>query len=152
LLLLACAPIPAAPPKPIELDTSTVTNIPSLIAAIRKAAGNRIPTHYSDSDFHKELAQVFVEYAHAAADNGYPIPDWVLQKIPRRKVGVLFPSFIIMVFFGVPIKIAVAVIFMAVIASVALMTVAILSAIAALWFILESANLDNSFLVAGQSS
>lgn len=124
--------LPSKPvtPRPIEVDVSGVTDVPSLIAAIKYAGRNYLPKNLKDEDFFDEIAKAFVEYAHAAADNGYPIPQWVLDKIPQRKTAASFLlATLVLWAFGVPFVLAVKIVVIAVLASIGLMTAAILGAI-----------------------
>lgn len=128
-LLVACS---SAPKKsgPINVDISNVKDIPSLILAIKQSAGNLIPTSIKNEDFFAEFADVFVKNARAAADHGYAIPQWILDKLPPNK-KVVFPilGVAILTISGVQVAIPVATLIVAVLASIPLMMVAILSAI-----------------------
>jgi hypothetical protein len=117
-------------PKSIEVDVSGVDSVPKLIAAIKKAGGRWLPDSMPDTPFVHEFAQAFVANAHAAAQLGYAIPRWVLDKVPTRKV--VFPALGLMIipFAGIEFVIPVATVIVAVLGSILIMTAAIVSAIA----------------------
>jgi len=64
---------------PIQFDVTGVTDVPSLIAAIKRAAGSLLPA----KEFYRHFAKVFIENARSAADVGYQIPDWILDRLPQ---------------------------------------------------------------------
>lgn len=132
LLLTSALGCASRPPKPIEVDVSGVDSVPKLIQAIKKAAGGRHPDSMPDTEFISQFARTFVQNARAAAENGFKIPQWVLDKLPARKVG--FPILGVMIFtaYGIPFAIPVATVITAVLGSFALMTTAILAAFSAL--------------------
>lgn len=144
-LLLALASIPlitlsgcvSNPPKkevPIEVDVKDVKDVPTLIAAIRKSAGNLLPSAFKDEDFYDSIAEKFVANARAAADLGYKIPQWVLDKLPyKRKVVLPFLGIALFTYAGIAFAVPVSTVILAVLASIVLMTVAIGKAIAALF-------------------
>ncbi len=118
---------------PIQVDVSDVKDIPSLIAAIKKSAGSLLPASVTDKTFYEEFANSFVKNARAAADLGYAIPQWVLDKLPsQRKVVLPVLGVALIVVYGVPLLIPVATIIFAVLASIVLMVGAIITAISAL--------------------
>lgn len=82
-----------------------------------------------DSDFISEFARVFVENARAAAEQGFKIPQWVLDKLPTRKV--VLPALGIMIFtaYGIKFIIPVGAVIAATLGSIGMMGVAILAAI-----------------------
>jgi hypothetical protein len=135
LLLMSAFGCATQPPKPtpIEVDVSGVDSVPKLIQAIKKAAAGRLPDHMPDTEFISEFARTFVENARAAAENGFKIPQWVLDKLPARKV--VFPVLGVMIFtaYGIQFAIPVATVITAVLGSIALMTTAIIAAISALF-------------------
>lgn len=135
LLLMSAFGCATQPPKPtpIEVDVSGVDSVPKLIQAIKKAAAGRLPDRMPDTEFISEFARTFVENARAAAENGFKIPQWVLDKLPARKV--VFPVLGVMIFtaYGIQFAIPVATVITAVLGSIALMTTAIIAAISALF-------------------
>lgn len=100
MLCLASCATPPTPPAPIPVDVTGVKSVHDLIAAIKKAAGPLIPSSVKMEDFFRGIAATFVEYAHAAAGAGYPVPKWVLEALPMRKT-VAPPIFVVMILFGV---------------------------------------------------
>lgn len=134
LLLTSIFGCSSQPPKPtpIEVDVSGVNSVPKLIQAIKRAAGGRLPDSMSNTEFISEFARTFVQNARAAAENGFKIPQWVLDKLPARKVG--FPVLGVMIFtaYGISLAIPVATVITAVLGSFVLMTTAIFAAISAL--------------------
>ena len=108
-------------PAPIPVDVSDVRDVPSLIRAMRKAAGSALPTTLKDEEFHSAFAQIFVQYAHAAADNGYLVPRWVLDRLPMRKVAAPALGFITFPVWGTYFSLSIEAIVKAVLASMALM-------------------------------
>ncbi len=119
---------------PIQVDVSDVKDVPSLIAAIKKSAGSLLPASIADETFYKEFANTFVKNARAAADIGYSIPKWVLEKLPPQR-KVVFPALGIAVFMfsGVLFAVPVTTVIIAVLASILLLGSAILTAIGALF-------------------
>lgn len=131
LLLMPCA-AHAQKMEPIPVDVSGVTDVPSLIRAIRKAAGGLLPASIKDEVFHAEFAKVFVKNARAAAEHGLRIPQWVLDKLPARKAFVFIPlaaAVIVLMINGVPFSVAVETIITAVLASIVLMASSVTNAI-----------------------
>ena len=129
LFLMSCADQPKKP-EPISVDVSDVKDVPSLIRAMKTAAGNLLPNNIKDKDFYSEFARIFVENARAAADKGYPIPKWVLDKLPQRKVIFPFLGVVTFPIWGVYYTVAVGAIVEAVIWSIVFMTVEILTVLA----------------------
>jgi len=121
------------PAKPIEVDVSGVDSVPKLIQAIKNAARGRLPATMPDTEFIGQFARTFVKNARAAADNGFKIPQWVLDKLPARKVA--FPALGVMIFtaYGIEFVIPTSTVIIAVLGSIVLMTTAILSAISELF-------------------
>lgn len=68
----------------------------------------------------------------AAAENGFKIPQWVLDKLPARKVVFPILGVMVITLFGIEFLIPVATVITAVLGSIALMATAILAAISAL--------------------
>lgn len=131
-LLLMPSAVLSKEPEAITVDVSGVTDVPSLILAIKKAAGNLLPASIKDEVFHAELAKIFVENAHAAAEHGFHIPQWILDKLPNRKVFFVIPLVLgvaVLMINGVPFRVAVKTIISAVLASIVLMATAISAAI-----------------------
>ena len=120
--------------EPIQVDVSKVKDIPTLIAAIKKSSGNLLPSSISNETFYKEFANFFVKNARAAADLGYAIPGWVLDKLPtHKKVVVPFLGVAVFMLGGVALAVPVSTVIIAVLASVVLMGAAIVSAISAMF-------------------
>jgi hypothetical protein len=117
------------PKEPIEIDSSDVTDIPSLINSIRRAGGKWIPKTVKDEDFLDPFANLFITYAHAAADNGYPVPNWILSRLPNKKV--IFPILGVATFplWGITFTVPTATIITAVLGSITIMTTALVAAI-----------------------
>lgn len=90
-----------------------------------------LPKSLPDKEFYKEFAKVFVANARAAADHGFQIPEWVLERLPKRKV--IFPVLGIAIFtvYGVTFAVPVATIMAAVLASFAIMVTAVVAALRA---------------------
>jgi len=121
-LALAFSPAAfSADRAPIPVDVTGVTDVPTLIAAIKRSAGKLLPAKLQDKEFYLAFARVFLEHARAAADLGYKIPDWILDRLPARKV--ILPVLGVAVFtigsvlFAVPVE----TIIVAVLASIVLM-------------------------------
>ncbi len=127
--LASCATEPTPPPPPIRVDTAGVKSVPDLIEAIKKAAGPLLPSSLKMDDFFRIIAESFVESAHAAADAGYPIPKWVLNALPARKVAA--PIFVVLVILGVKFLVPLSVIAETVLYSIAAMT-------AFIWLVIDS--------------
>lgn len=122
----------AKAPEPIVVDVSGVKDVPGLILAIKKAAGNLLPASIKDEVFHAEFAKIFVNNARAAYERGFHIPQWILDKLPSRKVAVLpllILGVVILMINGVSFSVAVETIISAVLASIILMASAIAAAI-----------------------
>lgn len=132
LLLTSAFGCATQPSKPIEVDVSGVDSVPKLIQAIKKAARGRLPESMPDKEFISQFARTFVQNARAAADNGFRIPQWVLDKLPARKAA--FPLLGVMFFtaYGVQFAIPVSTVITATLGSIAIMTTAIVAAISAL--------------------
>lgn len=129
LLIPSCANVPKKA-EPIKVNTTDVKDIPSLIAAIKHACGTKLPQHIDSEDLYKQFADIFVKNARAAADRGYPIPQWVLDKLPpERKVTFPILGVAILTIAGIEVAIPVATIILASLASIPLMMVSLLAAI-----------------------
>lgn len=122
-------PKPKPKPKPIEVDVTRIDSVPKLIQAIKQAAGGRLPESMPDASFISEFARTFVQNARAAAENGFNIPQWVLDKLPARKVVVPVLGVMLFTAYGIQFVIPVATVVVAVLGSMALMTTAIVVAI-----------------------
>jgi hypothetical protein len=85
-----------------------------------------------DTSFISEFARTFVQYAREAAENGFKIPQWVLDKLPARKVVVPVLGVMIFTAYGIEFVIPVAPVIVAVLGSIALMTTALVAAISEL--------------------
>jgi len=119
---------------PIQVDVSGVKDVPSLIAAIKKSAGSLLPASITDETFYREFANSFVKNARAAAELGYSIPKWVLDKLPpQRKVVLPFLGVAVFMVAGVALAVPVSTIIIAVLASIILLGSAIISALSALF-------------------
>lgn len=121
----------AAPSAPIQVDVTGVTDVPSLIAAIKRAAGGLLPAKMPDKEFYKHFAKVFIENARSAADSGYQVPDWILDRLPQRKVVLPVLGIAIFTLYGIQFAVPVATIVAAVLASIGLMTLALGAALSA---------------------
>lgn len=130
-LLVACATEQKKPRTPIPVEVSNVTDVPSLIASIKKAGGRSVSNSIRDEDFFDELARVFVDNVHAAAENGYPIPRWILDQLPRRRVVVPILGYVVLTLWGTQFIIPTATVITAVLGSITLMTTAVFQAIRA---------------------
>jgi hypothetical protein len=115
---------------PIKVDVSKVKDVPSLIAAIRKAGAHVLPKDIPDEVFYKEFATKFVENAKSAVKRGYKIPDWILDKLPLEE-KVFIPPFGMVAFTlaGALFVLPLDVIFIAVLGSIILMSTLIDDAI-----------------------
>ena len=117
-------------PEPIQVDVSNVKDVPSLIAAIKKAGINVLPKDIPNEIFYKEFAAKFVENAKNAVSRGYKIPEWVLDRLPLEG-KVFVPAFGMVVFtlFGALFIMPLDIIFIAVLGSIVLMSTMISSEI-----------------------
>jgi hypothetical protein len=129
LFFTSCATSPKSK-EPILVNTTNVKDIPSLISAIKQAGGHMIPDNFSVEELYKQFADTFVKNARAAADNGYPIPEWILDRLPpSRKVTFPILGVAILTIAGIEVAIPVATIIIATLASIPLLMVSLLSAI-----------------------
>ncbi len=121
----------ANPRSPINIDVIGVTDVPSLIAATKRATGSLLPANMPDSAFFAAYANIFIENARTAADAGFQVPTWILDRLPRRRV--VFPVLGIAIFtlYGIQFAVPVATIMSAVIVSIGLMTYAVGAALKA---------------------
>ncbi len=119
-------------PTSIEVDVTGVDSVPKLIDAVKKAGGRWLPNSIPDADFIKEFARTFVMNARTAAENGFKIPAWVLEKLPARKVVLPILGVMIFTAYGIEFILPVATVVTAVLGSIALMTTAVLAAISAM--------------------
>lgn len=131
LMLPIAASAAPSTQAPIHVDVAGVTDVPSLIAAIKRAAGGLLPAKMPDKEFYQHFAKVFIENARSAADVGYQVPDWILDRLPQRKV--VFPVLGIAIFtlYGIQFAVPVSTIVGAVLASIGLMTLALGAALSA---------------------
>lgn len=74
-------------PGPISVDTQNVKDLDGLILAIKKAGGDLLPSSLTLQDWYHAIAKTFVENARKAADLGMQVPQWVLEKLPNKKVA-----------------------------------------------------------------
>ncbi|MEN9493700.1 MAG: hypothetical protein RJA63_4149 [Pseudomonadota bacterium] len=119
-------------PTSIAVDVFGVDTVPKLIDAIKRAGGKWLQDSIPDTEFIKAFAHTFVQNAWAAAENGFKIPQWVLDKLPARKVVFPILGVMVITLFGIEFLIPVATVITAVLGSMALMATAILAAIGAL--------------------
>ncbi len=88
MLLPACVTNPEKHnPGPISVDTQNVKDLDGLILAIRKAGGDLLPSSLTVQDWYKVIAKTFVDNARKAADLGMQVPQWVMDKLPSKKVA-----------------------------------------------------------------
>ena len=133
VLMVGCA-TQSKKQDPIQVDVSEVTDVSSLIAAIKKSGGSLLSATIPDETFYKEFANSFVNNARAAAELGYSIPKWVLDKLPpQRKVVLPLLGVAMFMFGGVAFAVPVSTVIIAVLASIVLLGSAIISAISALF-------------------
>lgn len=114
----------------IKVDVSKVKDVPSLIAAIKKAGAHVLPKDIPDEVFYKEFAKTFVENAKSAVKRGYKIPEWILNKLPLDD-KVVVPAFGMVAFTlaGALFVLPLDVIFIAVLGSILLMSALVDNAI-----------------------
>jgi hypothetical protein len=122
--------IAAAPAKPglVHVDVSGVDSMPKLIEAVNNAARPWGSEVIPDSRLIAECARTFVTNAHAAVEQGYKIPQWVLDRIPARRVAVPVLGMMMFSAYGITFLIPVATVIVATLGSLALMTTAIIAA------------------------
>jgi hypothetical protein len=117
---------------PIPVEVSGVSDVPSLIRAIRNSAPGLVPSSTKDEVFHAELAKIFVRNAQAASEQGLHVPQWILERLPKRRVFFVIPivlGVVILMINGVPFRMAVETVITAVLASIVLMTKSIVNVI-----------------------
>jgi hypothetical protein len=136
ICLASCATTQPEPLPPIEIKGENVKDVPGLIAAMKQGAGNRLPATTSDESFFQVFARVFVEHAVEAAEKYHiPVPQWVLDQLPSRKVVLpIIPiaagaGLLVFEWLGATWVIPLAVVFVAVLGSLVLMTGFIAAAI-----------------------
>lgn len=87
LSLISCASRPARP-EPIAVDTTGVNDVKDLIRAIKRAGGELLPQSASDDSFLVAISKSFIDNARSAADeHGIPIPSWILDRLPSKRVS-----------------------------------------------------------------
>lgn len=131
-----CSCVTPPEPPPIEIKADGIKDVAGLIAAMKSAAGSRLPAKASDESFFRAFALAFVEHAREAADKyNIPVPQWVLDRLPERKVMLpviaAVPALGMVAFelLGISFVIPIGTIFVAVLGSLALMTVFIVWAL-----------------------
>ena len=58
------------------------------IAAIRKAGAGYLPREVTLEDYYKAFAKTFVENARKAVELGMKVPQWIVDKLPNKKVAL----------------------------------------------------------------
>lgn len=117
----------------IRIEPTDVTpgSLNDLIRVMRKKSGGRLD-RVSAKSVTDDLARVFVDNAWDAVDSGYPVPDWIVRRLPPRKVA--FPILGVMYFTvgSVGFVVPVATFFMVTIAAVVVTGSVMAAAVAAL--------------------
>lgn len=96
-LLLSCAAPP--PQTKFVIDGTNLKSLDDLIAAMREAAGNSLPSAAQAKDFYKAIAEAFVENIHAIAEAGVRVPREMIARLKKRNVFV--PVMVVVVMWGV---------------------------------------------------
>lgn len=117
--------------RTFTIDATGIKDLRDLITAMKKAAGRRWSASVSLQAYYEGVSKSFVEHAHAAAAAGIRgIPPWLLEKIPKRRVG--FTILVAIAVGGVTFLVPLSVLAWTVIGSLALLTVYIYRAIDAM--------------------
>lgn len=133
--IASCATTPPPPPAPppVEINAADIDDVPSLIAAMKVGAGSQLPANVPTDSFYKAFARSFVEYARDAAERyNIPIPQWVLSRLPPRKVALPAVGILLIVrLAGVTFRIPITTFFSAMLKSILTMTPSIYDALRA---------------------
>lgn len=76
-------------PGPFMVNTKNIEDLKGLIRAIKEVGGKHLPTSLSVEDIYKSIAQTTVDNARKAADLGMQVPEWILDRLPGKKVAAL---------------------------------------------------------------
>jgi hypothetical protein len=111
------------------IDGANLKTVDDLVAAMRKAAGNNIPSSVQAKEFYKSIAEAFVQNIHAIADAGIKVPREMLEKLKKQKI--ILPIMVVVVVWGVTFLVPLAVIGNLVLGSLVVMGLFVWAAIAA---------------------
>lgn len=73
--------------EPIYINLEGVKDIQGLIFATKKVCGNLLPTNVPAEEFYKAAADTFVMHAREAFEMGLKVPNWVIDKLPKKVVS-----------------------------------------------------------------
>ncbi len=127
-------PVWATSPSPIIVDASTVTDVPSLLRAIRNAGASVLPSSTPDHLILGALAQEFVKHSRDIVEKlNIHIPEEIRSRIPyslRKNLSSdAIAAGVLVTILGVVFLIPKVVLATAVIASLAVMTAYIVQAV-----------------------
>jgi len=86
LLVPSCATTSSKPPGPFLINTEGVEDLNGFIAAIQKAGAGYLPSSLTVEDYYEAFAKTFVDNARKAIDFGMQFPEWIIEKLPNKKV------------------------------------------------------------------
>jgi hypothetical protein len=127
-------PVWGTSPSPIIVDTSTVTDVPSLLRAIKNAGASVLPSSTPDHLILRALAQEFAKHSRDIVEKlKIPIPEEIRSRISyslsTRLSSDAIAAGVLVTILGVVFLIPTIVLATAVIASLAVMTAYIVQAV-----------------------
>lgn len=125
-ILIGCAEKEKA--KIVYLDSNKIKNLDDLVREIKIGASDRLPSNIEVHEIYRKLADAFVEYSKDALQAGIEIPNIIRDKLPKRK-KVIVPAMMIFTLWGVKFIVPISTFFNAILGSLAVMSVFILTAI-----------------------
>jgi len=89
------------PPRPTKfvIDDPKLRTVDDLIAAMKEAAGNSLPSTAQMKDYYKGIAEAFVQNMHAIAEAGVKVPSEWLAKLKKR--NAVAPVMVVVVLWGI---------------------------------------------------
>lgn len=118
-------------PEVVDVDVTGVDSLSKLIAAIRKVGSDWLPEKFmkDEREFYNEIARGFVKNVHAAIDQGFAVPQWLVGMLPARKVVLPALGVLALRLGPVAYRVPMKTVFQAVLGSVFLMKDALVLAI-----------------------
>jgi hypothetical protein len=121
----ACHKTIARNNEPIYVNLDGVKDLQGLVTAAKQAGGSRLPNNIAVEEYYIAIADTFVSNARQASEMGLKVPNWVLDKLPK-KVAVdsnkVKPEYVALTLLGVMLVFPIVALFTIVFASILTMT------------------------------
>lgn len=110
---------------PIVVNTENVKSLDDLVGAIKTAGGSRFPRTPTLDECYSAFADTCVENARKAVDIGIQVPNWILDRLPKKAAlenSNVKPEWVAVGLLGLILLIPISVFFIILFASLITMT------------------------------